>query len=127
MSTSSKYLAVILAKRDPEKYKSIIERASLNAYHDFKFDQIPGHPEYGDTICPKIQLVEDLSRFPELNDIRKAVMDGEYDDAPDEVDDFSMRLVLIEQGTPDAIFQLLGFKVPSVDEREKTERAKNSN
>ena len=64
------------------KYDKIIERAKENGYHDFKFDE----DKYPDCICPKIDLVQDLSKFPELEDIRKGVINGDYDESPDDDD-----------------------------------------
>ncbi len=116
---ASKDLAEILAKRDPERYKAIIERAANNGYHDHKFDKIPGHPEYGDIDCPKIQLVADLALFPELSDIREAVINGEYDDPADAEDQEEMRGWLIRDGAPDAMFKEMGFRVPTAQERGK--------
>lgn len=91
MKQSTKDIADILTKRDPVKYKAIIERAALNGYHDHKFCKVPGHPEYGDCICPKLQLVEDLMRFPELQDIRDNVINGVYDEPADEEDIAEMK------------------------------------
>lgn len=91
MRQPSKNLAEILAAKDKDKYKDIIERAALNGYHDFKFDRIPEHPEWGEDICPKLRLVEDLAAFPELADIRQQVMEGDFDDEADEEDDAIMR------------------------------------
>jgi len=112
----SKNLAEILAARDPQKYKAIIERAAANGYHDFKHDVIPGHPEYGDTE-PKMQLIDDLNQFPELADIRERVIDGEFDDEADEEDQQRMRIELLNDDVPDVIFEQLGLKVPDQAER----------
>lgn len=123
----TKDLAGILTKRDPEKYKSIIERAALNGYHDHKFDSIPGHSEYGECICPKIQLVNDLSPFPELKDIIAEVMDGVYDEPADETDQAEMRGWLMDENSPDEMFRQLGFKVPTSDERKNWHKQKELN
>src|SRR5690242_19654469 len=102
MGKPSKYLAVVLAERDVEKkYSAIIERAANNGYHDFKFDVVPGHPEYGDCACPKMKLVEDLSAFPELEDIRHDVINGEYDDEGDVEDGERIRQDLLRENAPD--------------------------
>jgi hypothetical protein len=116
---ASKQLAVILSQRDPVKYKAIIERAALNGYHDFKYDRIPGHPEWAEDVCPKITLVDDLSQFPELNDLRELAMNGEWDDAGDEEDALVMRSWLMDENQSDAMFKMLGFKPPSSKERRK--------
>lgn len=124
---ASKTLAVILSRRDPVKYKAIIERAALNGYHDFKFDTIPGHPEWAEDVCPKLALVDDLSAFPELADIRQAVMDGEYDDTGDEEDAMVMRGWLMDENSPDAMFKMLGFNPPSSKERRQWKIKKTFN
>jgi hypothetical protein len=117
--TPSKLLAEILSKRDPVKYKAIIERAALNGYHDHKFMKIPGHPEWAEDACPKMRLVDDLSIFPELNDIRQQVMDGEFDDGADQEDQQEMRGWLMDENSSDAMFEQLGFAVPTKQERRK--------
>ncbi len=76
-------------------YDTIIERAKNNGYHDFKHDQ---NPLYDDCICPKTKLVEDLEKFPELNDIRLSVMNGDFDESPDEEDNEIMLGWLLKDG-----------------------------
>lgn len=127
MSTPSKQLAEVLTKRDPVKYKAIIERAANQGYHDHKFDKIPGHPEYGDAPCPKITLVEDLSEFPELIDIQQQVMDGEYDDPADEEDLEEMRGWLMDDNSPDEMFKAIGLRIPTYEERRQRKSKSNSN
>jgi len=117
-------LAEILRKRDAEKYKAIIERAALNGYHDHKFDKIPGHPEYGECTCPKVQLVKDLSVFPELEDVRQDVMNGKYDEPADKEDQEEMRGWLMDDNSPDGMFTMLGFEIPTKEEREKRKNGK---
>lgn len=123
----TKDLAEILSKRDAEKYKSIIERAALNGYHDHKFSKIPGHPEYGKCICPKVQLIQDLTYFPELSDVRLDVINGKYDEPADQEDQEEMRGWLIDDNAPDGMFTELGFKIPTKDEREKRKVGKQYN
>lgn len=80
--STNKELVEVLTKRNTEgKYNDIIFRAKNNGYHDFKFDE-----DVYDCVCPKIDLVADLSVFPELNDVRADVIDGAYDESPDEDD-----------------------------------------
>jgi len=110
-------IAHILAKRNPERYKAIIERASLNGYHDFKHDSIPGHPEYADCICPKVQLIEDLFQFPELSDIRERVIAGDFDDTADEIDNHNLSLILLDDHAPDFMFEMVGLTPPTAEER----------
>lgn len=118
MGQTTKDLADILSKRNTDgKYNSIIERASKNGYHDYKFENIQDHPEYGDCICPKIKLVEDLSHFPELSDIRKEVIDGKYDEETDDEDALQIRMDLLRGKAPDAMFSIMGFEIPTKEER----------
>lgn len=123
----TKDIAVILRQMDDEKYQSIIERAELNGYHDFKFDNIPGHAEYGNCVCPKIQLVNDLTLYPELNFIRKDVVDGKYDEMQDEQDQEEMRGWLIDDNAPDEIFDSLGLDIPTKEEKELRIKQKENN
>lgn len=123
----TKDIAEILRKRDPEKYKAIIERAELNGYHDFKFDKIPGHPEYGDIACPKVQLVHDLGQFPELADIRNQVMSGDFDEKPDAQDNLDLRLELLNDNSSDAMFKMMGLEPPTYAERFLHNQKKKSN
>lgn len=113
----TKDLADILRQRDDEKYKHIIIRAANNGYHDHKFEKIPGHPEYGDCLCPKMQLIDDLSPYPELLDIIRQVVNGDFDEPADEQDQQEMRGWLINDGAPDEMFKQMGFAVPTEAER----------
>ncbi len=123
----SKDIAEILRQRDAEKYRAIIERAELNGYHDFKHDRIPDHPEYAECICPKMQLVMDLSKFPELADITRRVVDGEFDESPDPIDGEEMRKWLLDDGAPDEMFKAMRFEPPSYAERFLHKKNKRSN
>lgn len=114
----TKDLATILSSRDQNKYRDIIVRAANNGYHDHKFNKVPDHPEYGQCLCPKVQLVCDLQQFQELSDIRQQVIDGVYDEPADEQDQQEMRGWLIEDGAPDALFDQMKFKRPTVSERQ---------
>lgn len=120
----TKDLAEILGKRNPEKYKAIIQRAALNGYHDHKFTKVLGHPEYGDCNCPKMQLVQDLSPYPELNDIREMVMNGKFDEPADLEDQEEMKGWLMDDNSPDGMFQALGFKIPTKEERDNWHKKK---
>lgn len=124
----TKDLAEILSLRDKDKYATIIERASLYGYHDFKFCSIPNHPEYADCICPKMQLASDLSQYPELNDVRNDVINGVYDDeGADETDLHEMRLGLLDDNCGDSLFQALGLTIPTAEEREQHHKKKHLN
>jgi hypothetical protein len=113
----TKDIATLLTQRDANKYKAIIDRAANNGYHDHKFSKVPGHPEYGDCICPKVQLVSDLREFPELSDITERVVRGDFDETADEQDQEEMRGWLIDDGAPDELFNELGLKLPTEAER----------
>lgn len=114
----TKDLAEILNQRNVNgKYDAIIERAANNGYHDHKYDKVPGHPEYGTCACPKVQLVQDLMKFPELMDIRNDVVAGKYDEPADDQDIEEMRGWLIEDGASDTLFKQFGFKLPTEAER----------
>lgn len=123
----SKDIAEILRQRDPEKYKHIIQRADLNGYHDFKHDKVPGHPEYADCIGPKAQLVSDLHPYPELADIMKRVMDGEFDESPDEEDTQELRQNGMDENWPDSMFKAIGLEPPTEAERFLHEKRKRKN
>lgn len=127
MAGTKEIAEILRQKEDPEKYKSIIQRAELYGYHDHKFDKIPGHAEYGMAACPKVQLVKDLSVFPELNDIRQDVIDGKYDEPPDDEDNEEMRGWLIDDNAPDKMFEILGFKAPTQEERDLRLNQKENN
>lgn len=80
--TTNVELVQELTERNIEgKYDKIIERAKENGYHDFKMDD-----EKYDSICGKMDLVSHLSIFPELEDIRQGVINGDYDESPDSDD-----------------------------------------
>lgn len=98
----------LILRNTENKYDALIERSRNKGYHDFKFDTIQDHPEYGDCTCPKHQLVADLNPFPELEDIRKRVIDGEFDESPDDEDKERMRQDLKENGG-EALFEMLGL------------------
>lgn len=97
---------VLEAKNKNGKFDAIIKRAKAGGYHDFKFIETP---EYNDCICPKIQLVSDLSIDPSLSGLRAAVIRGEYDDIPDEADKDIMRKELDDGPEGEAIKKLLGL------------------
>lgn len=103
-----------------DKYKAIIERARNKGYHDYKFDAIPDHPEYGQCDCPKMQLVQDLLQFPELHEVCQEVMQGIYDDEADDEDAFRIRTMLLDDEAPDFMFKtILGQDPPTQQEREQ--------
>lgn len=98
----------LILRNTGNKYDTLIARAKNKGYHDFKFCEIPEHPEYGECVCPKHQLVEDLLAFPELADIRTRVMNGEFDELADESDKESLRRILKEDGS-EGLIDILGL------------------
>ncbi len=69
------------------KYNWIIARALKCHYHDvLKPDKL---------LLPKVSLVRDLHRYPELKDLREAIIRGDYNESenPDEVEDLEVRLL----------------------------------
>lgn len=70
-------LVVELSARNEERrYDEIIRMAHNKYFHDFKA------PEDA-SATPKAHLMELLARFPELEDIRQAVIRGDYDEESD--------------------------------------------
>jgi len=118
-STAKDLVEVLKERNSDGKYDRIIERASLNGYHDHKFTKVLGHPEYGECVCPKVQLVQDLSNFPELADVANEVMNGIYDEPADAEDVEEMRSWLMADNAPDQMFIEMGMKVPTREERIK--------
>lgn len=82
--STNKELVEELEKRNKDgRYAKLILNALNNRYHDYK------NPE--DVICGKVELVKDLAAFPELEDIRREVLLGVYDEEADEEDKAQMR------------------------------------
>lgn len=77
------------------KYDEMIAEAKAGEYHDYK------NKKY---ICGKLEIVNKLSNFPELNHIRQAIMDGDYDESPDEEDKAMLRKEL--ENDPDLLREL---------------------
>ena len=71
-----------LEARDAEKYAEIISEAKAGEYHDFKNNK---------HACGKVALAAELEQFPELHDIRQAVINSDYDEEMDEEDKARMR------------------------------------
>jgi hypothetical protein len=71
-----------------------------------------------------MQLVSDLSSYPELEDIRNEVINGKYDEPADEEDQEEMRGWLMDDNSPDAMFTMFGFKIPTKQEREQRNKNK---
>jgi len=109
-------LPKILRARGAARYKTIIDKAVVGTYHDYK-SQL--------NMC-KVELVNDLARYPELEDIKQAVMEGKYDEEADDTDKDNLRQDLLSDGVGDSLFTALGLEVPTPDER-LTGRVKSKN
>lgn len=96
-STITDLVKELESRNTPDgKYDDIISKAAAGEYHDYK------NKKYA---APKMVLVEHLSEFTELDDIVKAVMNGDYDEKPDADDEEMMRKELKEMGLSDKIIK----------------------
>jgi hypothetical protein len=78
--STDRELVIALVKRNYNgRYDQIIHMAVSRWFHDFK---APDEAPAGE----KGLLLEILSKFPELNDIREEVLNGVYDESPDDDD-----------------------------------------
>lgn len=93
-STNKEFIDEILALNTSGQYDELIEKAKENYYHDYKSSEA----------LPKSELVNDLSFFPELSEIRQAIMNGDYDESPDEEDKEDMR-----RDVPQSMWKALGL------------------
>lgn len=95
--TTNKDLVEILeAMNDPERYGRLIQNAKDLYYHDWKAPEV--------VFAPKVDLVNELSKYPELLHIRNQVIDGVFDEDPDELD-----LRILKSDTPPELHDLLGL------------------
>lgn len=85
-STTIDLVAELAPYNGDGKLNHIIDEARAGEFHDFKNDKY---------VCGKIELVNKLAPFPELEHIRKGVMNGDYDESPDESDRATMRAELV--------------------------------
>lgn len=89
-----------LEKRNTDGlYDEMIQEAKAGEYHDFK------NTKY---LCGKVALASKLVKFPELNDIRQEILQGVYDESPDEDDKKRMAADLRANGG-EAILKTLGL------------------
>jgi hypothetical protein len=86
---------MLLAKDENKRFSGLIEKAVKGMYHDYK----------SDLATPKVELVNDLSRFPELEEIRQMVMEGEFDEEADDED-----LAMLKKDTPKELWKTLGLE-----------------
>ncbi len=73
----------------------IIKEAQDGEFHDYK------NRKYD---CGKVTLVYLMSQDNRLNELRQAVMNGEYDETPDEEDKKELR-----QHAPESMWSVLGL------------------
>lgn len=102
-STMTDLVAELEKRNKDGKYDFLISEAKAGEYHDFKNKK---HD------CGKVGLVNDLASFPELEDIRWAVINGEYDEKADEQDKELMRQDIINNLGPEKakpMLKLLGL------------------
>jgi hypothetical protein len=102
-STNKELVEELTARNLDGRYDQLIKNAVNNFYHDYKA------PE--EIVCGKMELVKDLSNYPELGDISTKVMEGEYDEVADEEDKAQMRAEL-----PKSIWDALGLNPDEDDE-----------
>lgn len=95
-STTKELVIELQALNKDGRLSNIISKASLGFYHDFKA------PEH--VICGKTDFVNDSASFPELKELRRAVMNGDYDESPDEDDKADMR-----KDMPSTMWPMLGL------------------
>lgn len=86
-STNKELVADLIVRNASGKYNEMIDEAKAGEYHDFK------NLKY---VCGKVELINKLDKFPELSDIREAVVNGEYDESPDEKDKVMIKQDLID-------------------------------
>jgi hypothetical protein len=76
MNTDIELVDRLEGRNKDGKYDDLIRNARAGKYHDFK----------NVSPTPKMDLVMALKRFPELEDIRSDVINGEYDEEwPDKI------------------------------------------
>jgi hypothetical protein len=76
-----------LSSAYPKPYEEIIAEAKAGEYHDYKNNKYT---------CGKMELVVKLKKFPALDDIREAVINGEYDEEMDEDDKLAMKAQMVQ-------------------------------
>lgn len=74
---------VLRARNENGRYDDLIAGCERNDFHDFKTTL--------DVADPKVYLIDRLSEFPELSDVRQDVTNGAYYDRMDEADKAAMR------------------------------------
>lgn len=97
-STHIELVVELTALNNNNQYAEIIAEAQAGEYHDYKNNKY---------VCGKVALVEKLEAFPELDHIRKAVINGEYDETPDEEDKAMLRKDIKANMPPEAAENML--------------------
>lgn len=69
-NTKTDLVEVLKKRNDNHLYDQIIYDAAHGRFHDFESDEV----------APKMVLVAELRKFPELSDVVNMVMQGEFDD-----------------------------------------------
>lgn len=86
-STTIDLIVDLMPYNSDGKLNAIIDEARLGEFHDYK------NQKYA---CGKLELHTLLAPFPELEHIRKAVADGDYDESPDAEDKAMMKADIIK-------------------------------
>jgi hypothetical protein len=106
--TTDKDLVEILEARNTNgKYDDLISNCKNFRYHDFKAE----HP------TPKKLLYMHLEAFPELYDLKQAVMRGQFDEPADYNDVIAMRNALLRNNTPEYVIKNLGLSIDDIKKR----------
>lgn len=95
-STNKELVIELQALNKDNRLDQIINKAIAGHYHDFKA------PEH--VVCGKMEFGNDSAWFPELIELRQAVIDGDYDESPDEDDKADMR-----KDMPSTMWPMLGL------------------
>jgi len=89
-----------LEKSNPSnKYDEMIVEAKAGEYHDYKNEKYA---------CGKMALVSKLHAFPELANLRDRVINGEFDEEPDETDKTDLKEMLIKNNA-EHLIPMLGL------------------
>lgn len=78
----------------------MIAEAKAGEYHDYKNEKY---------ICGKIAVAE-LLRKAGLTELRERVIDGEFDEEADEVDQENMRKEWLDSGAPEQLLEVFGLQ-----------------
>lgn len=79
LTTNKDLVEMLTARNENGKYDHIIEKAFNYSYHEWKGEE-----------PTKMRLMDDIAPFPELEDIRQMVINGDFDEPMDEEDKKNM-------------------------------------